>query len=357
MTASTSVAVGCAVGIPVGVGVIVAVWFWFNLQKRYREEEKNDEELERAIYDESGFVSFDNFGPLRDSKDEAALTSTDLKNPDHTSGSSEGSAHPEEKIDGKSQDQEHSLGKKNSKYYVPAYRRKINSLKVRNNNYSNNTKQKSSMDLPSVNNSSNVSLTSSQRQIARRKISVYDQMVPVIADEGLNFFTDPPSDTNTSNDQNRSSVIELKNNARQSSNENLIRNLQNQDFGSYYPRRASSSCLNGNISNTSFHTRNSSITSVNKPDMPEDVFATPKSATLSRVPSTSDKDSEEFDDGHAMKDSRFATADKDNKDLYKLQNNYDVGNIGEIAEEDQYENEFTNYSQSKREFIESLRPK
>ena len=94
MTASTSVAVGCAVGIPVGVGIIIAVCFWFNLQKRYKREEQDDRELERAIYDESGFVSFDNFGPLRDSKDEAALASSELKNPDHTSGSSEGSAHP-----------------------------------------------------------------------------------------------------------------------------------------------------------------------------------------------------------------------------------------------------------------------
>ncbi|CAI4597326.1 AAC_HP2_G0034150.mRNA.1.CDS.1 [Saccharomyces cerevisiae] len=355
MTASTSVAVGCAVGIPVGVGVIIAVCFWFNLQKRYKREEQDDRELERAIYDESGFVSFDNFGPLRDSKDEAALASSELKNPDHTSGSSEGSAHPEEK-DGKSRDQEKPLGKKNSKYYVPAYRRKINLLQVRNNNYGNNARQKSVVDLPSINNSSNVSLSSSQRHITKRQISVYDQMVPVISDEGPKFFADPSSDTNTSNDQNKASMIELKHNTRQSSNENLIRNLQNQDFGSYYPRRASSSFLNGNISNASFHTRNSSITSVNKRDALEDVFATPKSAAQSQLPNTFDKDNEGIDADHSVKDSRSAITDKD-KDIYKLQNNYDVGNIGEIAEEDQYENEFTNYSQSKREFIESLRPK
>ncbi|CAI4045636.1 hypothetical protein N7582_003626 [Saccharomyces uvarum] len=357
MTDNTSIAVGCAVGIPVGVGIIVAVVFWFNLQKRYKEEEKNDKELERAIYDESGFVSFDNFGPLRDSKDDAGLTSAELKNPDHTSGSSEGSAHPEEKNDGKSQEREHPLGKKNSKYYVPAYRRKINSLQVRNNNYSNKAKQKSIVDLPSMNNSSNVSLSSSQQHITKRQISVYDQMVPVIADEGANFFSDPSSDNaNINNVQNKPSVIELKNNARQSSNENLIRNLQNQDFGSY-PRRASSSNLNGNISNTSFHTRDSSITSVNKADALEDVFATPKSGAPSQLPSTFDRNNEDSDDRRSGDDDKVATMDKDNGDLYKLQNNYDMSNIGEIAEEDQYENEFTNYSQSKREFIESLRPK
>lgn len=143
---------------------------------------------------------------------------------------------------------------------------------------------------------------------------------------------------------------------RQSSNENLIRNLQNQDFGSY-PRRASSSNLNGNISNTSFHTRDSSITSVNKADALEDVFATPKSGAPSQLPSTFDRNNEDSDDRRSGDDDKVATMDKDNGDLYKLQNNYDMSNIGEIAEEDQYENEFTNYSQSKREFIESLRPK
>lgn len=86
------------------------------------------------------------------------------------------------------------------------------------------------------------------------------------------------------------------------------------------------------------------------------MFATPKSAAQSQLPNTFDKDNEGMDADHSVKDSRSAITDKD-KDLYKLQNNYDVGNIGEIAEEDQYENEFTNYSQSKREFIESLRPK
>lgn len=155
-----------------------------------------------------------------------------------------------------------------------------------------------------MNNSSNVSLSSSQQHITKRQISVYDQMVPVIADEGANFFSDPSSDNaNINNVQNKPSVIELKNNARQSSNENLIRNLQNQDFGSY-PRRASSSNLNGNISNTSFHTRDSSITSVNKADALEDVFATPKSGAPSQLPSTFDRNNEDSDDRRSGDDDQ-----------------------------------------------------
>lgn len=46
-----------------------------------------------------------------------------------------------------------------------------------------------------------------------------------------------------------------------------------------------------------------------------------------------------------------------NDEEYNLKNNYDVANEFEIQEEDQYENEFTNYSENKRTFIESLRPK
>lgn len=42
---------------------------------------------------------------------------------------------------------------------------------------------------------------------------------------------------------------------------------------------------------------------------------------------------------------------------YDLKNNYKVENEHEIQEEDQYENEFTNYSENKRAYIDSLRPK
>ena len=44
------------------------------------------------------------------------------------------------------------------------------------------------------------------------------------------------------------------------------------------------------------------------------------------------------------------------KDIYRLQNNYDPENITQIEEEDQYENEFTNYRENKRTFIDSMKP-
>lgn len=44
-------------------------------------------------------------------------------------------------------------------------------------------------------------------------------------------------------------------------------------------------------------------------------------------------------------------------DDYNLKNNYDIQNDFEIQEEDQYENEFSNYSKNKKLFIDELRPK
>ncbi|ONH70195.1 Altered inheritance of mitochondria protein 20 [Cyberlindnera fabianii] len=54
-----------------------------------------------------------------------------------------------------------------------------------------------------------------------------------------------------------------------------------------------------------------------------------------------------------QRSSSTSTAD----DEYDLKNNYKFDNEHEIQEEDQYENEFTNYSENKRAFIEGLRPK
>lgn len=332
---TVSTAVGCAVGIPIGLGVLVAAIFWTRLQRRYKREAEQDKELEEVIRDDNASISFHNVGALHHSHawEEKNGVANDISNDDSEmfdeqkaamqhavgSGSSEGSASHEEKLSGsrkgsKGKQQENPPRRK-SKHYVPAYRRKINSLQA---NLSPN-------DGTSTVNSSNTSLTSSQ-QIAKRQVSMYDQMVPVVASEKQGIF-DQTDDKE-----------------RQSSNEHLIKNLNNQDYGSYYPRRASSSSLNhlhiNDHSTSSFHTRASSMNSGLKVSAPsENVFATPKHE-------------------HAMSES----AKDDEKlekqdDVYLLKNNYDIMNTNEIAEEDQYENEFTNYSENKREFIDSLRPK
>lgn len=333
---TVSIAVGCAVGIPIGLGVLIAICFWVRLQRRFKREEEEDKELENVIHDDNASISFHDTRNLQPSRAwrEKNEVSNDMSNedseiyeeqklPDHHivgSGSSEGSLSHEEKLAGaagneKSKKQKENLPRRKSKHYVPAYRRKINSMQA----------NLSPTDGASTNNSSSASLSSSQK-IPKRQVSHYDQMVPVVANERQGIFDE-------SDDKER-----------QSSNENLIKNLNNQDYGSYYPRRASSSSLHQlhstNHSTTSVHTRSSSVNSIVKNGVSTDnVFATPKSE-------------------HGV-NNLIKTEEKAGKqdDVYLLKNNYDIMNTNEIAEEDQYENEFTNYSENKREFINSLRPK
>lgn len=326
---SVSIAVGCAVGIPIGTGMLVAFFFWVRLQRRYRKEEQQDKELEDVIRNDNGFISFDNLETLQESqawKNKSHIGNDDpevfeeRKLPDQHvgSGSSDGSGSHDEKIShitgqqdkGKTVQQQPQRG--NSKHYVPAYRRKINAVR------------QSTMDGSSTNNSSTASLDSSQK-VAKRQISIYDQMIPVAVSDERGLFTEQDAKD------------------RQLSNDNLIKNLNSQNLGSYYPRRASSSSLTQlnttNHSGSSFHTRASSVNSLVKPSgSAENVFDTPKSEKTSNA---------------------IADYDKIEKpdDVYLLKNNYDILNTSEIAEEDQYENEFTNYSENKREFINTLRPK
>lgn len=333
---TVSIAVGCAVGIPIGLGVLIALFCWARLQRRYKREEEEDKELENVIHDDNASITFHNTRTLQPSSgwEEKNEASNDMshedseifdeqKQPDHHiigSGSFEGSLSHEEKLAGASHGEKGKKGKgdparKKSKYFVPAYRRKINSMQV----------NLSPTDGTSTVNSSSTSLTSSKKA-PKRQVSLYDQMVPVVPTEKQGLFD------------------QADEKERHSSNENLIKNLNSQDYGSYYPRRASSSSLNQlhstNHSTSSFHTRASSMNSGVKVAVPsENVFATPKSEQALNAPIKNDEKVEKHDD------------------VYLLKNNYDITNTNEIAEEDQYENEFTNYSENKREFINTLRPK
>ncbi|QLL31858.1 hypothetical protein HG536_0C00250 [Torulaspora globosa] len=330
--APISTAVGCAVGIPIGLGVLVALFFWARMQRRLKKEEEEDKELQNVLQDNES-IAFGNLESLKqpevwenkkhvsgDIAKEDTEVCYDHKVSDHHisgSGSSDGSVSHEEKLSASAAGNDKG---RNSKLFVPAYRRKINTLQAKLTGSAGN----------STRNSSSTSLTSSQK-IPRTQVSVYDQMIPVVASDAQGIFDD-----NEEKD-------------RQSSNDHLIRNLNNQDFGSY-PRRASSSSLSQlhstNHSSSSFHTRASSLSSALKPGAPaENVFATPKS--------------EKVLGNKSRTDDRVDKQDRQGKhdDVYLLKNNYDITNSSEIAEEDQYENEFTNYSANKREFIDSLRPK
>lgn len=318
-----SIAVGCAVGIPIGLSFLVAIAFWIRMQRSHKKEEKRDRELENVIRDDGGFISFDNLESWReqqvDKKDFYVNDASVDSSGNHASSSSEQLQQPNEGQPEKNQ----------SKHYVPAYRRNLNAYRVR-------------QTLPGVNSNdgSKVSLDSTQ---AIRKTSnqthesVYDQMIPILASTEPKLFSGENSEENT--------TATLQQN--QQNNEKIImKNIRNNDFGSYPKRTQSMSSLSGsnsnantnvNVSRSSLHTKSSSSMSIVKRTASEDnAFDIPKSVTA--VSPVDGKDSS-------------------NQQLYSLKNNYDIRNTSEIQEEDQYENEFTNYSESKRQFIDSLRPK
>lgn len=322
MADSVSIAVGCAVGIPCGLAVVIALIFWYRTQRRFEKEVADDIES----MNDDGAISFNNLETLKQSRKQVAEDKEELEHVIAGSGSSDDAVSHDEKLGGPVAN-EHGPQRSRSKY-TPAYRKKINSsigtLHI----------LKLPEDSKSTNNSSFTSLDTQQRQ--GNQPNMYDQIIPVLPHENASNSGLFPNSKNASEP---SDAI-----CKASSSEELIKNLQNQDYGSY-PRRKSSSTLNNlastNQSSSSFHTRASSSHSIPKQST-ENVFDTPISQKALRVDAE-----EEYDSNLALKKS----------EPYKLKNNYDMGNNEEIEEEDQYENEFTNYSENKREFIASLRPK
>ncbi|CAR26724.1 ZYRO0B16632p [Zygosaccharomyces rouxii] len=327
-----SIAVGCAVGLPVGLSFLLAIVFWIRMQRRYKKEDARDCELENIIRDESGFISFDNLGTWQETQQEKK----DVYVNDESVESSgiQGSSSSEQL----QQPNETHQNKHQSKHYMPAYRRNLNAYRIR--------------QLPTGinvdNNGSNLSLDSTQNMRKRPNLhqeTVYDQMIPVLAN------TEPKLFSEDNNEQDTAATIQQN----QQNNEKVImKNLRNNDFGSYPRGTQSATSLsrsnsnsntntNTNVSRSSLHTRSSSVMSAVKGTTSYDnVFDTPKSATAA-----------------SLVDVKVSNNNNNNnkQPVYSLKNNYDIKNTSEIQEEDQYENEFTNYSESKRTFIDSLRPK
>ncbi|CCD25327.1 Skg1p NDAI_0E05100 [Naumovozyma dairenensis CBS 421] len=364
-----SVAVGCAVGIPIAVGVFIASFFWWRLQRRFRKEEEMDQELERAVYDETGFISFDNLASLQqnDPKSNTNTVTNDISTDQNEGSDNSDTAQPR--------------NTRKSKYFVPAYRRKINSMSIPNPSVAaqqhTSTSPHNTNKFTSIQDSSTASFDSSF-PTNQRKISVYDQMIPIMS--GIN---DSKGKLNSGTTMGTGSTIIAPDDSHSfqfhesTSSDDFIRNLHNQDFGSYYPKRASTSNiskLNGlnspivhnlNQSNNSFHTRdNSSLTTTQSksnlnltlPEKPiENVFDTPKSQRQ--------REERQINQHIDIDDSVTSSLRKDDNSSsgnnnYSLKNNYDFANDNNvIEEEDQYENEFTNYAENKRAFIDSLKPK
>ena len=202
--------------------------------------------------------------------------------------------------------------------YTPAYRRQIQSKmysvpKPFDDAAKSASTSITSVDMPKRQNS---------------QVNVFDQMIPILPDN--NFES-----TGNYSDEHES----LQTGKRNASNETLIKSINGLDMGAY-PKRGSSIQLSNNLlssrnSLSSLHTHISSPSSNSKPI--ENVFDTPKSEKIFN----------NFEHDQELTEP----------EQYQLQNNYDIKNSAHIAEEDQYENEFTNYSENKREFIDSLRPK
>ncbi|KAL3228986.1 Suppressor of lethality of KEX2 GAS1 double null mutant protein 1 [Nakaseomyces bracarensis] len=342
MTGAVSTAVGCAVGIPVGIGVVVACLFWIRMQRRLKQEDVLDQELNRAVYDESGFVSFDNLDTMK------------IKNDEAVEGSDEVAQSTDLEESGSRPDQPQ---KRNSKYYVPAYKRKMN----QHNSMIQREQRGRSLGLSTDSLSTDGPMNSKSRQV-----SVYDQMIPVLNDGSTTNVSATPLPMNTGTkdaNESRTSFFHAHDASTNNSfldtrsHDNLIKNLNSHDFGSYYPRRPSTPNVT-NVSQSSFHTRNSSMLSFSKVENAENIFATPKSEDILKNANIlpSEKMNSSVEEDNTMSTGEDGSANR-SSDVYMLKNNYDMKNAEEITEEDQYENEFTNYSENKREFIDSLRPK
>ncbi|CCH43005.1 hypothetical protein BN7_2552 [Wickerhamomyces ciferrii] len=141
----------------------------------------------------------------------------------------------------------------------------------------------------------------------------------------------------------KSSVSNL-NSSRNSSFSNLPNNGSTQKDGS-------NSSINSNTTNQTDMFYNN-IPLMDQPNANKQAESTNNSLDLARslqqpTPSYSKRPV-------TQRSSSVSSAGDDD---YDLKNNYTVDNEDEIQEEDQYENEFTNYSENKRAYIDSLRPK
>lgn len=348
---TVGIAVGCAVGIPIGVGILVALFFWYRMQQRFKQEMKEDQMSNYNYnYDEEMSLSGNGMlqtevkepqGVTHASSDETASSSEEKK---ACGLKGEGAGQGQGQCQGQDQGEGQGSGSQKQgkrRLYTPAYRKRLQQTVHSINNgarageFESNNSKSTSTSINSVD---------TPRKQSNSQVNIFDQMIPVLPDQTA-------SASGSLFDQDSLPK-------RNASNETLLKTIQGHGSGAY-PRRGSSTlihtannaalALSSRHSMTSLHTHLSSA-SLNSKAMPENVFETPKSARVASpalpVPGTQQNIETEAD----------SQGDRE-QEQYRLQNNYDIRDATHIAEEDQYENEFTNYSENKREFIDSLRPK
>ncbi|KAK5963006.1 Skg1p PWA37_004705 [Arxiozyma heterogenica] len=346
---SVSTSVGCAVGIPIGVGIIIAFAFWYRLQRRFKKELEDDKDLEHEIYDDTAYISFNNLDSLK--KDTQQSNNNNNNNLDITLDDDDDDDDDNNSIihDHNNNSNNNNNIKKNrpkNNMYIPAYRRKINSLhhqSIRminnksssNNPYSTNIESENTINIPppilsrsSLKSPSLQNIHDPQQQQQVRQISTYDQMVPLV---------NPSSIFDSKNNIN--DHISFQSDSTYKNDSFNIRSLQYQDLGSYYPAVPNST--NNSIQNYKFNLSTSSLNNSTN------IFSTPNSKK------------NHVNTIHANEDNSkiMDSTQNDVESDYILKNNYDINDSeSKIVEEDQYENEFTNYKENRRQFLDSLRP-
>ncbi|CCH61235.1 hypothetical protein TBLA_0E01800 [Henningerozyma blattae CBS 6284] len=337
MTGNTSTAVGCAVGIPVGLGLIVAGAFWLHMQRRLKREDLEDVQLEQEVHEDTEFDAFNHLHILQQRKKSIDNNSASEPSREGSQLSNDGEDN-EKNYDSNATPYRH---KKNSKSFVPAYRKKLNIFIQEGELKEDSTEE--------LNGSKNIK----RNQIPYtdpKNVSTYDQMVPIMPDGVANIFGEDSEDNNS----------QLTNSSKmlaRAQYSDFRKNLYSQDFGSYYPRRTSTSDLpsfnnpynHPNQSGSSLRTRSSSTNSISKHGIIENVL---------------ESSSRDFTQSSISLENNAASPTRDEERMlgkYKRKShlNHDSSEnetSNEILEEDYYENEFTNYSENKRQFIEGLKP-
>ncbi|AMD23022.1 HHR253Cp [Eremothecium sinecaudum] len=313
MVETTIVAVVCAIGLPTVISALILGILWRRAQLRLRKEDEDG--IGGFIQRDSEILCTGDYKYLKNEIELKERMDYNGKLKDFGFGSEKlrsstsGGSTSNEELRGTPDSAGYhmksasaSVGRGTSKYFIPAYRRRFNN----------------SMSNQHINRAEDDSLAGSSILSfdAHKTSSLMEQMVPIITADNSGMFG--------------ASDMMCSDRASRTSNETLIKSLQTHDFGSYPKHKQSVPQL--------------------KCTFP---FTTTPSPLMSGAPSTSSlnkllrADSSNEDCNHSV----------DRNDTYILNSNYQMTNNSEIMEEDQYENEFTNYSRSKREFIDMLRPK
>ncbi|KAH3682203.1 hypothetical protein WICPIJ_006824 [Wickerhamomyces pijperi] len=312
---STPLAVGLGIGIPVVVAIVVIAYFMYRGKKRHqREEEEGEEEGRLEMEDDVVMLNTNPEFPGMISKEDLLAHVNDTNTTSSDSAfANEGKVFQDQQSQTPSQEsitrpaKSQPQQKQKKRYFTPAYKQQ-------------QMKRMSSTSLSQASasqyNNMQYATTPSNTSIISKPYSQTSSMSPPPHPQQAHQVSSYPSSLNMNTSTN--SFIAIPTNLNNS--EELSRMLNGSTHATPQHHTPTANSSIGNVSPTRYNNHNRTNSSIN-------------SSILGR-----DEDAD-------------STA-------YPLQNNiYDQSNEFEIQEEDQYVNEFTNYEENKRAFIQELRPK